>query len=78
MFDGIGVNWAGTLLGCVAALCVPMPICFILFGRRLRRKSKFAPSLDIKQDEKRRMDEEARGTDDGGSSPPEDEEKRPA
>jgi len=59
MFDGIGINWGMTLLGCVAALFIPMPFIFYIYGKRIRMKSKFAPALDIKQDQRR--DEEARG-----------------
>lgn len=45
MFDGMGVNWAGTLLGCVAAVLVPIPIWFYLRGHKLRAKSQFAPTF---------------------------------
>jgi len=48
MFNGIGINWTMTLLGCVAALLVPLPIIFYIWGPKLRQKSKFAPSLDLK------------------------------
>lgn len=41
-FDTLGVNWASTLLGCVAALLTPLPIFFYLYGPRLRARSKFA------------------------------------
>ncbi|RDW82040.1 putative fluconazole resistance protein [Coleophoma cylindrospora] len=53
MFAGIGVNWAGTLLGCVALLLVPIPICFLIFGERIRRRSAFAPTkpLDVPSSE---------------------------
>ncbi|KAL2010180.1 hypothetical protein VTN00DRAFT_5987 [Thermoascus crustaceus] len=44
MFHGMGVNWAGTLLGCVAAVLCPIPVIFYLYGHRLRAKSKFAPT----------------------------------
>lgn len=44
MIDGMGVQWAGTLLGCVAALLVPVPIWFYLRGAKIREKSKFAPT----------------------------------
>ncbi|PKY06170.1 synaptic vesicle transporter [Aspergillus campestris IBT 28561] len=43
MFTHMGIQWAATLLGCVAAVLVPIPICFLLFGKKLRRRSKFAP-----------------------------------
>ena len=45
MFNGIGVNWSGTLLGCVAALLVPIPIVFYKYGHKIRERSKFAPIL---------------------------------
>jgi DHA1 family multidrug resistance protein-like MFS transporter len=44
MFDGMGIQWASTLLGCVAALLVPVPIWFYLRGAKIREKSKFAPT----------------------------------
>ncbi|KAJ5665625.1 uncharacterized protein N7477_008073 [Penicillium maclennaniae] len=37
-----GVNWASTLLGCVAALLIPLPILFYLYGPKLRVRSNFA------------------------------------
>ncbi|KAL6229888.1 hypothetical protein BDW75DRAFT_224080 [Aspergillus navahoensis] len=43
MFENMGVQWASTLLGCVAACLVPIPVAFYFFGERLRMKSKFAP-----------------------------------
>lgn len=58
MFEGMGIQWAATLLGCVALVLVPMPVVFYMYGKKLRGKSKFAPSPDIEQD--RRRDEEER------------------
>jgi len=66
MFEGIGINWACTLLGCVAALFIPMPFLFYWKGRTIRAKSKFAPALDIQQDQ--RTDEESKGTSSGENS----------
>ncbi|KAI2632087.1 MFS general substrate transporter [Hypoxylon sp. NC1633] len=45
MFNGMGIEWAATLLGCVAALLVPIPVIFYLYGARIRQKSQFAPTL---------------------------------
>jgi MFS transporter, DHA1 family, multidrug resistance protein len=45
MFNGMGIQWAGTLLGCVALALVPIPVCFYLFGRKLRERSKFSPTM---------------------------------
>jgi DHA1 family multidrug resistance protein-like MFS transporter len=64
MFNGMGINYAMTLLGCVAAVLVPLPICFYLYGPKLRRKSKFAPGLDLKW--KAKKDAEARGESEQG------------
>lgn len=67
MFEGMGINWAMTLLGCLAALFIPMPFLFYYKGKTIRAKSKFAPALDIKED-KRRRDEESRGGSEGDES----------
>ena len=66
MFEGIGVNWGMTLLGCVAALFIPMPFIFLFKGKSIRAKSKFAPAPDIQMDKKR--DEESRGSEGEESS----------
>jgi DHA1 family multidrug resistance protein-like MFS transporter len=50
------------LLGCVAAVLVPMPVVFYIFGKRIRAKSNFAPAPDIQQDKRR--DEESKGQQD--------------
>jgi DHA1 family multidrug resistance protein-like MFS transporter len=47
MFKALGVNWAGTLLGCVALCLVPIPVCFYIYGERIRRKSAFAPTKPL-------------------------------
>jgi len=44
MFDSLHVNWAGTLLGCVAVVMIPIPILFYTHGAKIRAKSKFAPT----------------------------------
>lgn len=59
MFNGLGINWAGTLLGCLAAACVPIPVVFYLYGKKLRQKSKFAPTMAVKKP----ADEEESGSD---------------
>jgi DHA1 family multidrug resistance protein-like MFS transporter len=43
MFNNLGVQWAGTLLGCLAAIMIPIPAGFIIFGPRLRAMSRYAP-----------------------------------
>ncbi len=45
MFNGLGIQWAGTLLGCVAAVLVPIPVIFYYYGRRIRSHRQFAPTF---------------------------------
>jgi DHA1 family multidrug resistance protein-like MFS transporter len=44
MFNGMGIQWASTLLGCVAAALVPIPIVFYIYGHKLRARSNYAPT----------------------------------
>lgn len=44
MFEGMGIQWAATLLGCIAAVLVPVPIWFYLRGAKIREKSAYAPT----------------------------------
>lgn len=43
MFQDLGVQWAGTLLGCLSAVMIPIRLAFIFWGPFLQRKSSFAP-----------------------------------
>ncbi|KAJ5514261.1 hypothetical protein N7463_003813 [Penicillium fimorum] len=43
MFQNMGIQWAGTLLGCLAAIMTPIPIIFRTYGPWLRGKSKVFP-----------------------------------
>lgn len=45
MIEGMGIQWAGTLLGCVAFLLVPLPVWFLLKGSKIRERSTFAPTF---------------------------------
>ncbi|KAJ5907954.1 MFS multidrug transporter [Penicillium taxi] len=47
MFNGMGINWASTVLGCVSALLIPMPIIFYFYGPKIRAKSMFASEFAI-------------------------------
>nr|QFR37160.1 MFS transporter [Cyberlindnera americana] len=42
MFEGMGINWAGLLLGLVGAVLIPVPFLFYRYGRKIREKSKYA------------------------------------
>ena len=45
MYHTLGVPWATSLLGFLCVAFIPAPICFFIFGKRIRALSKFAPSL---------------------------------
>lgn len=47
MIQGMGVQWAGTLLGCIAIVLVPMPVIFYLRGAKIRERSNFAPTFPM-------------------------------
>lgn len=68
MFNGLGVNWAGTLLGCVALLLVPIPMIFYRYGARIRSKSRFAPTSIGDQDTAHREAELISEENDGNKS----------
>ncbi|KJX93368.1 MFS multidrug transporter like protein [Zymoseptoria brevis] len=42
MFEGLGYNWAGTILAVVACLLVPIPFILERYGPSLREKSPYA------------------------------------
>ncbi|KAI0970775.1 polyamine transporter 1 [Xylaria arbuscula] len=43
LFNGLGIQYASTLLGGIAVLLIPIPVLFYLYGAKLRAKSSFAP-----------------------------------
>ncbi|KAI9369549.1 major facilitator superfamily domain-containing protein [Aspergillus egyptiacus] len=45
MMENLGVQWAGTLLGCLAAAMIPIPVAFKYYGRWLRQKSSLAGAM---------------------------------
>jgi MFS transporter, DHA1 family, multidrug resistance protein len=45
MFENLGVQWAGTLLGCLSLIMIPIPFGFIVFGKRLRGMSKYKTEM---------------------------------
>jgi DHA1 family multidrug resistance protein-like MFS transporter len=44
MFDGMGIQYASTLLGCVAVVLAPIPFIFYRYGAKIRQRSKYAPT----------------------------------
>ncbi|CAI7602493.1 unnamed protein product [Penicillium bialowiezense] len=51
MMENLGVQWAGTMLGCIAAVMIPIPVLFKLYGPWLRGKSALAcsPIYDVEK-----------------------------
>lgn len=45
MFNGMGINWAGLLLGLLAVVMIPVPFLFLKYGKKIRSKSKYAFDL---------------------------------
>ena len=48
MFDGMGIQWAATLLGCVAVVLAPIPFVFYFYGAKIRERSAYAPTFPPK------------------------------
>ncbi|OKL59038.1 hypothetical protein UA08_05590 [Talaromyces atroroseus] len=41
MYDNLGPNWSGTLLGLLEVACIPIPFIFWKYGHKIRQKSGF-------------------------------------
>ena len=75
MFEKLGVDWAGSLLGFLAVAFLPIPFLFYIYGERLRKMSKYAPT-DLSN--KKSDDEESQqgsGGADAERSPNEEEKE---
>jgi DHA1 family multidrug resistance protein-like MFS transporter len=45
MYHNLGVNWATSLLGFLCIAMIPAPILFYIYGAKIRKMSKFSPSV---------------------------------
>jgi MFS transporter, DHA1 family, multidrug resistance protein len=50
MFNALGVGGGGSLIGGIATLLAPIPFIFYKYGEPIRKRSKFAPTPDKKDD----------------------------
>jgi len=50
MFNALKVNYAGTLLSCVSVVLLPCPFIFYYYGKKIRSKSKYAPTFGDNDD----------------------------
>jgi len=57
LFARLGSNWAGTLLGLLEAICIPIPFIFYWYGRRIRERSTLIKTM---QEDKKRQDAKRR------------------
>jgi len=44
MYHNLGVAWATSLLGFLSIALIPVPICFYVFGHKIRSWSRFSPT----------------------------------
>jgi MFS transporter, DHA1 family, multidrug resistance protein len=58
MFDALGVGGGGSLIGGVAVLLAPIPFIFYRYGEPIRKRSKFAPTLEKPLGEKEEVSQE--------------------
>jgi DHA1 family multidrug resistance protein-like MFS transporter len=42
MYEALGVHWTLTMLGCLGLVLTPLPLLFLEFGAKVRRRSSFA------------------------------------
>lgn len=54
MYASLGSNWAGCTLGLIEMACVPIPVVFYLYGKKIRAKSILIRQM---QEDRRRADE---------------------
>lgn len=45
MFNTLGVPWATGLLGFLCIAMFPVPVLFYVYGPKIRKMSKFAPTF---------------------------------
>ncbi|KAK2462835.1 hypothetical protein APHAL10511_005147 [Amanita phalloides] len=48
LFTNLQINWAASVIGLVALLFVPSPFLFYQYGAKIRKRSHFAPCIDLK------------------------------
>lgn len=54
MYRTLGANWAGTLLGLLEAVCIPIPFVFYFKGAAIRKKSALITRM---REDQNRLDE---------------------
>jgi hypothetical protein len=52
LYAALGANWAGTLLGLIEAVCIPIPFIFYRYGHKIRERSTLIRTM--REDQMRR------------------------
>ncbi len=47
MYESLGPHWAGTLLGLIQVVIIPIPVVFYKYGDRIRKKSVLISSMQM-------------------------------
>lgn len=74
MYDSLGPNWSGTLLGLLEVAIVPIPFVFYKYGYKIRMKSNLI--VRMQEDKKKLEGKRARRLAVQGAARPNDEEKQ--
>lgn len=45
MFHNLGIHWASSILGFIAAALIPIPYLFYIYGPMIRKKGKFTAQV---------------------------------
>lgn len=53
LYAGVGPNWAGTLLGLLEVVIIPIPFVFYRYGHKIRRRSALISRM---QEDKRKLE----------------------
>lgn len=61
MYRTLGANWAGTLLGLLEVICIPIPIIFYRYGHKIRLKSSLI--REMREDREKRDRRQKRAAD---------------
>lgn len=51
MFTNLGIQWAGTLVGCLGVIAAPIPFVFYIYGKRIRSWSRYATVAEDQAEE---------------------------
>ncbi|KAJ5218947.1 Citrinin biosynthesis cluster MFS transporter mrr1 [Penicillium cinerascens] len=74
MYDSLGPNWSGTLLGLLEVAIVPIPFVFYRYGYKIRMKCNLIQRMQ--EDKKKLEGKRARKGPRQGATPPNDEQKQ--